>query len=342
MSICWQDIFNSTDVLKINQDIVTLNVAGIVNYSDLRAEHIVFVGGKKYWKEVTARYTKEAAPLFFVIDETFYADIVDLLDKEIKENNYFILCSNVQDAMCDISYLFFQQQTQTENDLVDGRQLGSASIHPTAWIAQNVFIGKDVKIDAGVKIYPGCVIMSGSHIGVGTVVYPNVVVYPRTVIGKQVIVHAGTAIGIDGYGFNFIAGEHKKIWHLGNVVIEDRVEIGGNCTIDRGTFGSTIIRHGTKIDNQVHVAHNVIVGEKTLLCGQVGIAGSVKIGDYCVFGGRVGVSDGVTIGNQVQVGGGSVVSGNVEDKSVLAGYPARPIKEWLRGLAFVRKSSLKK
>ena len=153
--------------------------------------------------------------------------------------------------------------------------------------------------------------------------------YQGTAIGSRVIIHAGTVIGADGFGFVFDDGRHRKIPQLGNVVIEDDVEIGANCTIDRATFGSTIVRRGTKTDNLVHIAHNVSVGEHSLLVAQVGVAGSSKIGSYVTLAGQVGVADNATIGDHVTVAGQSgVVSGQtIDPNQTVWGLPARPIEE---------------
>jgi UDP-3-O-[3-hydroxymyristoyl] glucosamine N-acyltransferase len=145
-----------------------------------------------------------------------------------------------------------------------------------------------------------------------------------------VIIHAGTVIGSDGFGFVTDDGRHHKVPQVGGVIIEDDVEIGGNCTIDRATLGNTVINKGTKLDNQVHIAHNVTIGEHCLIAAQVGIAGSGTIGNYVVFGGQAGVADHITVGDRVMVGGGSAIIRDVEAGQVIAGHYAMPIREWLK------------
>jgi UDP-3-O-[3-hydroxymyristoyl] glucosamine N-acyltransferase len=152
-----------------------------------------------------------------------------------------------------------------------------------------------------------------------------------------VIIHSGTAIGSDGYGFVMDGGRHHKIPQVGGVVIEDDVEIGANCTIDRATLGMTRIKAGTKLDNLVHIAHNVTVGEHCLLTGQVGIAGSTTLGNYVVVGGQTAITDHVTIGDRVMIGGGSGIAKSVEAGQVVAGYPAIPLREWLKAQAVLPK-----
>lgn len=342
MALSWDVIFDTVpSILRVEG--IDLPLEGITNFKSPQKNHLIFVGGKRYWQTLTKIWEEESfSDLIILVLQSFYEQVKeDELTKKIFTSNRLILTTSLEESMCGLSKLFFEQQESECNDLVDGRQMGTSIVDSTAWIGQNVFLGKNVTVGKYVKIYPGCVIMSFSTIGDGSVLYPNVTLYPRTSIGKNVIIHAGARLGTDGYGFNLIQGKHEKIWHLGHVVLEDNVEIGGNCSIDKGTFGETRIKQGTKFDNLVHIAHNVTVGANSLLCGQVGIAGSSTIEDYCVFGGQAAVTNDVTVGTQSQIGGAAVVTGNVGPKSVLAGHPARPVKEWLRGIAFLRKNSLR-
>jgi len=156
-------------------------------------------------------------------------------------------------------------------------------------------------------------------------------------VGKRVIIHSGTVIGSDGFGFVTEGGRHHKIPQVGGVIIEDDVEIGANCSIDRATLGNTLIKKGTKLDNQVHVAHNVTIGEHCLIAGQVGIAGSSTLGNYVVFGGQVGVADHTTVGDRVMAGGKAVITKDVEAGQIIAGFNAMPIREWLKVQAVLPK-----
>jgi UDP-3-O-[3-hydroxymyristoyl] glucosamine N-acyltransferase len=165
---------------------------------------------------------------------------------------------------------------------------------------------------------------SDSRIGDDGCLYPNVVLYPRTEIGNRVAIHAGTVIGSDGYGYVFDEGRHRKMPQVGHVVIHDDVEIGANTAIDRGALGPTVIGEGTKIDNQVHVAHNVVIGRHCLIMGQVGFAGSTHLGDYCVIASQSGIAGHLTLGRQVTVGGKSGVTRDVPDKETVLGLPAVP------------------
>jgi UDP-3-O-[3-hydroxymyristoyl] glucosamine N-acyltransferase len=210
--------------------------------------------------------------------------------------------------------------------------LGSElSLYPFAVVADGARIGDRV------TLYPGVYIGKGSVIGDDSVIYSNVSIGVKVVIGKRVIIHAGTEIGSDGFGFVTDGGRHHKIPHIGGVIIEDDVEIGGNCCVDRATLGNTIIKQGTKIDNQVQVAHNVTIGEHCLLASQVGIAGSSTLGNYVVFGGRVGVADHTNVGDGVLAGGGSAVTKDVEPGQMIAGFNAMPVRNWLKVQAVLPK-----
>ena len=211
-------------------------------------------------------------------------------------------------------------------------QIGEdCSVHPFAVLAERVRIGKRV------TVHSGSFIGEDSVIDDDCVVHPNVSIGRRTTVGKRVIIHSGAVIGSDGFGFVTDGGVHHKIPQVGGVILEDDVEIGGNCTIDRATLGNTLIKKGTKLDNQVHVAHNVTIGEHCLLAGQVGIAGSSTLGNYVVFGGQTGVADHTTVGDRVMAGGKAVIARDVEAGQVIAGYNAMPLRDWLKVQAVLPK-----
>jgi UDP-3-O-[3-hydroxymyristoyl] glucosamine N-acyltransferase len=212
----------------------------------------------------------------------------------------------------------------------------SASIAPTAQVDPTAHIGPHCTIEAGVKIGPRCVLMAGNYIGKDCVLgeevrlFPNVVIYSRTQIGNRVAIHAGTVIGSDGYGYVFDEGRQRKMLQVGNVVIHDDVEIGANTAIDRAALGSTVIGAGTKIDNLVHVAHNVVMGRHCLIMGQVGFAGSVRLGDYVVIASQSGIADHLKLGTQAMIGAKSGVMRDVKDKEIVLGIPAGPHREYKR------------
>jgi UDP-3-O-[3-hydroxymyristoyl] glucosamine N-acyltransferase len=204
-----------------------------------------------------------------------------------------------------------------------------ASIAPNAVIGENVYIGDFVLIESGVTIgdhtaiYPHTTIGAGSNIGRHTTIHYGVKIYEDTVIGNRCIIHAGAVLGADGFGFALQAdNSRQKIEQIGNVVIEDDVEIGANTTIDKATMGSTIIRKGAKLDNLVQIAHNVVIGENTVIVAQTGIAGSTKVGKNCIIGGQVGIIDHLTIGDNVKIASQSGIGNNVADNKMMFGAPA--------------------
>jgi UDP-3-O-[3-hydroxymyristoyl] glucosamine N-acyltransferase len=204
-------------------------------------------------------------------------------------------------------------------------------------IGPGVFIGNDCVIGDGVTIYPNTFIGSGTVIGDGCLIYSNCSIYHGTTIGKGTILHSGCVIGSDGYGYILHDGIHYKILQVGNVVIGENVEIGANVTIDRGAIGSTIVGDGTKIDNLVHIAHNVKIGSNTLIVAQVGVAGSSEVGDYVTLAGQVGVVGHVKIGSGTTVAARSVVTGDIPENSFVMGFPAKPHKEEKKIKAALRK-----
>jgi len=197
-------------------------------------------------------------------------------------------------------------------------------------IAPLVFVGAGARLGDRVAIMPGCVIGQGVSIGADTLIYPNVTIRERCTVGRGCIIHSGAVIGADGFGFVPGDAGHLKIPQLGTVVIEDDVEIGANCAIDRGALGATRVGRGVKMDNLVHLAHNVEVGEHALLVAQVGIAGSAKLGKGVALGGQVGVAGHIELGDGVQVGAQSGVNHSIPAGQTVSGSPARPHREWLQ------------
>jgi UDP-3-O-[3-hydroxymyristoyl] glucosamine N-acyltransferase len=204
-----------------------------------------------------------------------------------------------------------------------------AFVAPDAVVGADVYIGDGALIEAGVTIgdhaaiYPQTVVGAGSSIGRHTTIHYGVKIYEDTVVGEHCIIHAGAVIGADGFGFALQADRHyEKIEQTGNVVIENHVEIGANTTIDRATMGSTIIRKGTKLDNLIQIAHNVVIGENTVIVAQTGIAGSTKIGKNCIIGGQVGIIDHLTIGDNVKIAAQSGIGKDVPDNMMMFGAPA--------------------
>jgi len=212
----------------------------------------------------------------------------------------------------------------------------SANIAASAQIDSTAHIGPHCVIGARVKIGARSVLLGGNHIGrdcqlgEDVCLFPNVVIYAKCQLGNRVAIHAGTVIGSDGYGYVLDEGRHRKMLQVGNVIIHDDVEIGANTAIDRGALGATVIGQGTKIDNLVHIAHNVVIGRNCLVMGQVGFAGSTKLGDYCVIASQSGIAGHLKIGNQAMIGAKSGVMRDIPDKGVVLGIPAMPDKQTKR------------
>lgn len=200
-----------------------------------------------------------------------------------------------------------------------------------AYVGAFAYIGKNVRLGAGVQIYPNVYLGDNVSVGDGTVLYAGVRVYAHCQIGKQCILHSGVVVGSDGFGFEPDAqGVNQKIPQIGNVIIEDDVEIGANTTIDRAMMGSTVIHKNVKIDNLVQVAHNVEVGESTFLCAQVGIAGSTKIGKHCILTGQVGVAGHIEVADNCIFGAQAGIAGSVRKPGMYQGSPAIDASVWRR------------
>lgn len=222
-------------------------------------------------------------------------------------------------------------------------------IHPTALVGSNVRLGADVAIGAYAVVGDGASIGDRAWIGEHAVVgadvvlgddvrlHPAATVYPRAVIGNRVILHSGTRIGCDGFGYAFEQGQHQKVPHVGRCILHDDVEVGANSTIDRGSVDDTVIGAGTKIDNLVHVGHNVRIGRLCMLVAQVGVAGSVRVGDGVLLGGQAGIAGHLTIGDRARVAAQAGVVGDVPAGETWSGYPARPHREALRASAAMFK-----
>jgi len=235
--------------------------------------------------------------------------------------------------------------------LVDQARPRKTGIHPTAVIEASAKIGSDVYIGPyayigensvigdGCAVYPHVYLGDNTRLGKNCVLNPGVTVYHDCILGEDCIVHAGSVIGSDGFGFAPQSeNEYMKIPQLGNVILEDHVEIGANVTIDRATMGSTIIGRGVKLDNLIQIGHNVEVGENTVMAAQTGISGSTKIGKNCMFGGQVGLAGHIKIANGTKVGAQAGILGEIkEENTVIIGSPAIDLKQFLRSSVIFKK-----
>lgn len=218
-----------------------------------------------------------------------------------------------------------------------------AYISPTAKLGKDCYvgpfacIGEGTVIGDGCQIYPHAVVGDNVKMGNGCILYPNTTVYQGCKIGNNVTLHAGSVIGADGFGFAPNADGYDKIPQIGIVTIEDNVEIGANTCVDRSTMGSTVIRKGVKLDNLVQVAHNVEIGENTVMSAQVGIAGSTKVGSWCMFGGQVGIAGHITIGDKTFLGAQSGVPGSLKGGEELIGTPPMNPRNYFKSQAIFRR-----
>lgn len=291
-----------------------VDIRGAAGVRDAGEGQITFITGKKNLKDL--EHSRAAAAIVPLDTPTLRLPLLRLKNPRL--------------AFAQILELFYVKPYQATGisekaAIGTGVVIGAEpSIHPF------VVLAEDVRVGERVTLYPGVSIGSGSVVDDDSIIHANVSIGHNIRIGKRVIIHAGTVLGSDGFGFVTEKGRHHKIPQVGGVIIEDDVEIGGNCTIDRAMLGNTVIQKGTKLDNLVHVAHNVTIGENCLIAGQVGIAGSSTIGNLVMFGGQVGVADHVTVGDQVMAGGGSGITRDVESGQVIAGYHAMPIRDWLK------------
>lgn len=214
----------------------------------------------------------------------------------------------------------------------------SASLGEDIYIGDFVSVGNHAKIEDGVKIYPGCVIGDNVIIQKNTILFSGAKVYSESKIGANCVIHSGTIIGADGFGFAPNSeNNYKKVPQIGNVEIEDHVEVGANTCIDRATLGSTRIRKGVKLDNLIQIAHNVEIGENTVIAAQCGIAGSTKIGKNCMIGGQVGIAGHIEIADGVKIAAQSGIGQSIKEKgSIVQGSPSIPIGDFKRSYVIFR------
>lgn len=275
-------------------------------------------------------------PLYEKFFETTHAGAVIISnDLEIKKKRKEISLIRVEDPYLSFLKLLEKFEGDSENDF-QGIS-GNAVIDPESKTGEEVYVGNFSVISKGciigehTRIFSNCTIENNVTIGNNCIIYPNVVIYKNCLIGNNVIIHSGAVIGSDGFGFvKQEDGSYKKIPQTGNVVIEDNVEVGSNTSIDRATVGSTKICKGVKLDNQIQIAHNVEIGENTVIAAQVGIAGSTKIGKRCMIGGQTGIIGHLKICDDVMIGASVGVTKSIDVPGMYSGYRAKPQKENLR------------
>ena len=299
-------------------DLANLEIVGAASVARAGAQEITFVTSEKY---IEAFLDSQAVAAIVSHD-------VEVLEKP---------CIRVDDVTAAFIELveLFQPPIERPSIGISPQAIVSPSarisddvcIYPGAVIMDNVEIG------FGSVIYPNVTVMENSVIGANVQIFPNSVLYENTVVGDRSIIHAGVVLGAYGFGYRSNSGVHELSAQLGNVVIGNDVEIGANSTIDRGTYDSTTVGSGTKLDNLVMIGHNCVVGDHNLLCSQVGVAGSCTTGDYVVMGGQVGMADHLNIGSHVSIGAKSGLMHDIAEGQKYFGIPARPAREEMQILA---------
>jgi UDP-3-O-[3-hydroxymyristoyl] glucosamine N-acyltransferase len=308
-----------------NKDALVSNVSKI---EEGKPNTLSFLGNPKYTNYI---YTTDAS--IVLVNNSL------VLDKPVKSTCTLIRVENAYEAFAKL----LQMYNQAKGNKVGIEQ--PSFIHPTAKIGNDcyvgafAYVGQNVKIGNGVKLFPGVYVGDNCEIGNNTTLNSGVRVYHECKIGANCIVHANTVIGSDGFGFapNAHGQEFEKVPQVGNVVIEDHVEIGSNSCIDRATMGSTILRRGVKLDNLVQIAHNVEIGENTVIAGLTGVAGSTKVGKNCMIAAQVGIVGHIRIADNVKIAGQSGIGNSIErEGEIVQGSPAFSIGDYKRSYVLFR------
>ena len=305
-------------------------IKGLCTLDEPKPDHITFIRAKGVLAIRRALKSLDSCAAFVISQEL-------PTDLELGSNS-LVLVDDPHGAFLDTISLFYGEVVPPAGVDPTASVHPSAKVHSTASVGALCIIGADVTLDAHTVLEPCVRVFAGAHIGESTVLRAGVVVRERCVIGKRCIINDNAVIGADGFGYapDRVLGL-RKVPQLGNVILADHVEVGSNSCVDRGALGSTMVGHGTKIDNLVQVGHNVIIGKFCVLCGQVGVAGSSIIGDGVVLSGQVGVSDHVRIVPGVRIGGGAPVTEDVLEPGDYFGHPLLRSREWHRHQTELRK-----
>ena len=311
-------------------------VSDVAPIESAQAHHLSFITDTKYLPFIM---TSKAGVI--LVTRSVVEGKMTFPEGEGKAGGAIILVENARGAMGQLLQLVSKAMNPKKQGVEQPSFVSEGVIVPKdAYIGAFAYIGKNVKLGAGVQIYPNVYIGENVTIGDNTILYAGVKIYAHCIIGKDCILHAGVVVGSDGFGFEPDAeGVNRKIPQIGNVIMEDDVEIGANTTIDRAMMGSTIIHRNAKIDNLVQVAHNVEVGESTFLCAQVGIAGSSKIGKHCILAGQVGVAGHIEIADNCIFGAQTGVPNSIRKAGTYMGYPAIDAALWRRAVVKFKQAA---
>ena len=303
-------------------------VSGLSKIEEGLSNTLTFLANPKYEEHI---YTTNATIAIVNKDFVPKSDLPRTLTLVRVEDAYSCFAK-----LLDVYNQMRQKQPQIEKNAFISE---SATIGKDVYIGANAYIGEDAVIEDNAKIYPNTFIGDNVKVGEGTIIHPNASIYHDCIIGKQCLIHAGAVIGADGFGFAPDEnGEFQKVPQIGNVILEDHVDVGANSTIDRATLGSTILKRGVKIDNLVQIAHNVEIGENSAMAAQVGIAGSTKIGKNVMAGGQAGISGHIKIADRTKIVAQSGIPGSIKKPdTTLMGSPGIPIDDFKRSYIGFRR-----
>lgn len=321
--------FKATDIASfLNGEVIgdgNVKVSGVSKIEEGQTGTLSFLANPKYENFI---YTTNSS--IVLVNRTFSPK------SEVKAT--LIKVEDAYQAFASLLDLYVQSKQNTRKGIES-----PVSINETAKIGSDVYIGaftsigRNASVGKASKIFPQVFIGDNVTVGENCILYAGVKIYDDCVIGNNCILHSGSVVGSDGFGFAPQSdGTYKKIPQIGNVILEDNVEIGANTAIDCGTFGSTIIRKGAKIDNLVQIAHNCEIGDNTVIAGQTGMAGTTKVGKNCKFAGQVGLAGHLTIGDNVQIGAQSGVSKSIKDNEIVLSSPAVNYKEAIKTYTIIR------
>lgn len=317
-------IFSGVEILG-NKD---LQISGLAKIEEAKQGHLTFIANPKYEKFLeTTNASAVIVPKSLAIEG-------------FTDKFSFVRADDAYTAFVFLLEKMSKPRTMIAKGIAKSATIApSASVHENVRIGENAYVGENCVIGENSIIGPNVVLLEGATLGKDCMIYPNVAIYDGTKIGNRVIIHSGTTVGADGFGFAPQRdGSYKKIPQTGIVVLEDDVELGANMCIDRATLGETVIKQGAKIDNLVQIAHNCIIGSNTVIASQAGISGSTKIGRNCMIAGQAGLVGHIEIGDKVVIGAQAGVSKSFEQEGlIIRGAPAQPIREQMKQEALSRK-----